>query len=297
MALGRLPIAADCWQCYHPPLFYLIGLPFYTLGRIFVSGPRGLADPALRFIGIVPIVSAAATAYYSYRVLRLFRVRGTELVVGTALILAFPCLFISTYGLEADILLTALMTAFMYHAVTFFRRSRPVHYIGAVRIGLIAGLACATKYHGPACPRHSRHGRWAGDSGRPQRGRIAREMAAALIVCTLIGSWKYVDNVRRYGTPLFANGSAQQGLSITGRPSFAGTYDFHSLRIGGLLALTRSELPPGYLTDLPFYRSVWTTLHAMAWGDMSFFSDPSRHGFRSKPYPAKTSTRGSRPRC
>src|SRR5713101_1258687 len=146
--LGRLPIAADCWQCYHPPLFYLIGLPFYALGKTIVAGPMGLADPALRFVGILPIASGMAAAYYSYRILRLYRVHGVELVIGTGLILAFPCLFISTYGLEADILLTALMTAFMYYTVMFFGRSRPAHYMGAVRIGLIAGLACETKYTG-----------------------------------------------------------------------------------------------------------------------------------------------------
>ena len=30
---GRLPLATDCWQCYHPPLFYLAGWPFYDLGE------------------------------------------------------------------------------------------------------------------------------------------------------------------------------------------------------------------------------------------------------------------------
>ena len=30
---GRLPIAADCWQCYHPPLFYLLGLQSAAIGR------------------------------------------------------------------------------------------------------------------------------------------------------------------------------------------------------------------------------------------------------------------------
>jgi len=103
--LGRLPIAADCWQCYHPPVFYLMGLRSISLGKRIVAGPVGLADPALRFVGILPIA--------------------------------------------------------------------------------------------------------------------------------------------------------------------------------------RGKIPPGHLTDLPFYCSVWTTLHAMAWGDMTFFSDPSRHGFHLKPYPRK----------
>jgi 4-amino-4-deoxy-L-arabinose transferase-like glycosyltransferase len=287
-ALGRLPIAADCWQCYHPPLFYLLGLPLYALGKKMVAGPGGLADPALRFMGVLSIASGSIAAYYSYRLLRLFRIRGPELIVGTGLILAFPCLFISTYGLEADILLTALMTAFVYYAVIFFARSRPADYGGAVRIGLIAGLACETKYTGLLAPAILASLTGLGIAAGPQRQRLAREAAAALAVCALIGSWKYVDNFERYRMLLFANGSAQQGLAIAGRPSFARSYDFHSLRVADLVALTRGRVPPGQLTDLPFYRSVWTTLHAMAWGDMSFFSDPSRHGFRSKPpYPRK----------
>jgi hypothetical protein len=32
---------------------------------------------------------------------------------------------------------------------------------------------------------------------------------------------------------------------------------------------------------------VWTSLHAQAWGDMSFFSVPTRHGDPSMTYPAK----------
>ena len=36
---GRLPIAEDCWQCYHPPLYYALGLPFYAVGRGLASDP------------------------------------------------------------------------------------------------------------------------------------------------------------------------------------------------------------------------------------------------------------------
>jgi hypothetical protein len=285
--LGYLPSSTDCWQCYHPPLLELVGLPLYVVGKWIVGGPGGLADPALRFVAIVSLVSSGIVAYYSYRVLRLFRIRGAELVVGTGLILAFPCLFISSYGIEADILLTAVMTAFLYYAVTFFARTRPTNYASALRLGALAGLACATKYSGLLAPAilvtltglHLVMG--------PHRLRMAREAGVALLVCLLVGSWKYVDNLEHYHTLLFANGSAQQGFVVADRPSYARTYDFSSLRIADLVALTRGQVPPGHLTDIPFYRSVWTTLHAMAWGDMSFFSDPSRHGFYLQPYPRK----------
>ncbi len=287
-SLGRLPIASDCWQCYHPPLLPLIGLPLYLLGKAMVGGQPGLGDPALRFVTPLALVCGAVTSYYGYRLLRLYRVRGVELVIGTGLLLAFPCLFISSYGIEADILVTALMSAFFCYLTRWFHQRHVDGTASSIRLGALAGLACATKYTGLLAPvilivvagfRLA--------SKRRDAAQLLKSVAIALAICAAIGSWKYIDNIQRYHTPLFANGSAQQGFSVSGRRSYASSYDFLSLRLGDLIKLTRGQVPPGHLTDLPFYRSVWTTLHAMAWGDMSLFSDPSRHGFYREPYPRK----------
>jgi hypothetical protein len=43
----------------------------------------------------------------------------------------------------------------------------------------------------------------------------------------------------------------------------------------------------GSLSSFPVYDSVPTTLHALAWSDMSFFSQPTRHGDPLQPYPRK----------
>ena len=289
-AQGHLPSSTDCWQCYHPPLHVWLGFPLYAIGRWFLDGPGGLEDPALRFVSVLSLVCGSVAAYYAYRVLRLYRFHGTELVVGTGLVLAFPCLFISSYGIEADILLTALMTAFMYYAIRFFAERNRMDILPAARVGIIAGLACATKYTGLLAPvvlvvltalRFQR-------SGTTANGlMLARRTALALLICAAIGGWKYVDNLGRYGQPLFANGPAQAGFSITNRTPLWRSYDFFSLRMKDLFRLARGEVRPAPLTNLPFYRSVWTTLHGMAWGDMSLFSDPSRHGFYRQPYPRK----------
>jgi 4-amino-4-deoxy-L-arabinose transferase-like glycosyltransferase len=286
-SLGHLPASTDCWQCYHPPLLSLMGLPLYALGKKIVGGPGGLADPALRFVALLSIASGAVAAYYSYRLLRLYRVRGRELIIGTGLVLVFPCLFISSYGIEADILLTALMTAFLYYAVTFSRRFGRTDVARAAAVGGLAGLASETKYSGLLAPVILVVLTGMRLASGPQRSRVAREAAVALIVCALIGSWKYIDNVERYRAVFYANGSAQQGFSLSARTANPGRYDFLSLRMPDLIALARGRVPPGHLTDIPFYGSVWTTLHAMAWGDMSMFSDPSRHGFYRQPYPRK----------
>jgi hypothetical protein len=285
--LGRLPASTECWQCYHPPLFTLIGLPFYAIGRWFSGGDSsGLDDGALRFAMAVPLAAGAVVAYYGYQLLRALGFRGAELVLGTAIILAFPCLFISSYALEADIVLAALMTAFLYYTYRYFAATDACAR-DALRIGALAGLACATKYNGLIAPAvFAALALFAALAG-PHRRRLARDAVIVLAVCVAIGSWKYVDNLSRFGTPLFANGSAQQGFSLVQRRAFWRQYEFHTLRMYDLVRLTEGRVRPGPLTDVPFYRSVWTTLHAMAWGDMSLFSDPSRHGFYRKPYPRK----------
>jgi hypothetical protein len=287
-ATGSLPAAADCWQCYHPPLHPLVGLPLYAAGKAIVGGPgAGLADPALRFVTPLSLLCGGVTAWFAYRMLRLYRFRGTELVLGTGLILVLPCLFISSYGIEADILLTALMTAFVYYLVKFLYQGRSTPLARSVGLGMLAGLACATKYTGLLAPVILVSLTAMHLAARRGRSFLVPRAALVLVVAVALGSWQYIENLYRYQRPLFANGSALQGFSVADRPSFWGDYDFRTLQMRDLFRLNRGRVPPAQLANVPFYHSVWTTLHAMAWGDMSMFSDPSRHGFHLQPYPRK----------
>jgi hypothetical protein len=239
---------------------------------------------------VLPIVSGAVTAFYAYRILRVFRLRGIDLVVGTGLVLAFPCLVISSSGVEADILLTALMTAFLYYLLEFLRDRDPgrAGLLRAARLGALAGLACSTKYSGLLAPLIliATCTVRAALNRRPHH--LVPRASVALAVCLGLGIWKYADNLERHHTPLYANGSAQLGFTIGQGPLLWRDYDFSTLRIDALLRLARGRVRPAQLTDVPFYHSVWTTLHAMSWTDMSMFSDPSRHGFDPGPYPRKS---------
>lgn len=283
---GRLPTAADCWQCYHPPVFYLLGWPAYAFGR-WIGSDAPLTDVnGLRWLAGLATLSAAVTIYYGYRLLRLLGCRGASLVTGLALLVTFPCLFISSYGAEADIVLTAVLSAFLYY-LTRYPVQAPTAG-SALRLGVLAGIAAATKYSGLVAVA-SGTVVLAGSAIRDRRRRaaVASHAAILIITCGVVGGWKYVDNYRRYGTALFANGSAAQGLTLKGRVDFSEQYEFAMLRMPALLRLFSRRTPPGALTDLPVYRSVPTTLHALAWSDMTFFSEPTRHGDPSRPYPRK----------
>ena len=155
-----------------------------------------------------------------------------------------------------------------------------------MRLGIFAGLASATKYSGLVAPVVALalvgYRAWRA----PRRVLQVRDGLLLLTIALGIGSWRYVDNIRRYETALFSNGWAQQGFSAPGNKYHWGKYDFMSLKLGTLIDLAYHQVPPGSLDDLPFYRSVLTSLYGMAWGDLSFFSDPSRAGV-GRIYPPK----------
>jgi hypothetical protein len=284
---GRLPLPDDCWVCAHPPLFFLAGVPFYAFG-LFVSG--GSESMGLRWTGALSLISAGVTIYFGYRLLRLFRCRGTTLVLTTALLAVFPCLFISSYGAEADIMLTALLSAFVYYLTRAAARPRLTSTVDAIRLGLIAGAAAATKASGLAALLTL--GLVVAAALVFRRGNRIRtlQLAAAVAVAALpLGSWKYLSDWRTYGTPFHARGPATLGFGVGDRTDQGKHYEFFTFRLAELRRAIGPRIQTGtILTKLDVYRSVPTTLHALAWSDMSMFSVTSRHGSREQPYPWKT---------
>ena len=272
---GRLPASPECWQCYHPPLFSLLALPFYAAG-MWVSG--GEREVAYRTLALLATVCGGVLACYGYRLLTWFGFRGLGLVTGTTFLLITPVIVLSSYGSEADVVLAAVMVAFLYHLTRYHLDAEAARFRLVVALGLLAGLAMATKYSGliaivvagqVIAPRLA---------FGPRRPQAARDGIVILAICLAVGSWKYVDNVEKYGNPFFANGSAQDGFRLGSRQRHLDRYDFTTFKMGDLLALTRPDAPQGGLTFLPVYRSVWTTLYGQTWGDMGFFSNRTRGG-------------------
>jgi hypothetical protein len=272
---GRLPASTDCWECWQPPLLFLASWPLYAIGKVVYPISPWPDDYALRFAGLIPFTAGLACLVYSDKLLRLMGQRGAWRVVGFGLAAAFPCVFFSTYALEPDILMAAIVVAFLYYLTRWHLHRDAATIADVVRLGVLAGLAAETKYNG-VCALAVGTIVFAVHAVRARR---VRPIATFLVVALAIGSWKYVDNMRRYGNPFFANGPAVTGFRLSER-IFNTQYELTTFRLSALLALTRPDAPDGMLTTLPVYRSVWTTLHGLAWGDMGFFTNPTRHGTR-----------------
>jgi 4-amino-4-deoxy-L-arabinose transferase-like glycosyltransferase len=271
---GRPPIASSCWVCAHPPLFFLVGLPLYALGRAVLHDP----DRALRMLALLSLASAATVLVATERLLRLYRVSRAERLVGLTLAMAFPCLAISAGGPEADVLLAAIMGVFLYRFARYHVRGQRATWREAIVLGALAGLGLLTKYS--AAPGLLAAGLVI--LARMIRGPSrARWLGHGLIVVSMtlaIAGWRYADNFRRYGTLLHGNGGAGIGFDAKAPRSFFGSFDFTSLSVRPVLDLYRPLSGSRPLTEYPVYFQVWTTLHAQAWTDMSFFSVHGRHG-------------------
>ena len=296
---GRLPLASDCWQCYHPPMFYLLGLPFYAAGRWLTASLESSPEWGLRFLSLMPLAAGAITAIYSARLVdRLVADRGLS-TVAVGLVLAFPCLFISSYAPEGDIVVSAFMTMFLFYLTEWLASAgarlkpgttvTPRDHAGWRRpaaVGVLAGLAAATKYSGLIALATAGAVLGIRLLTGPARLRVVRDGLVVLAAALAIGGWKYVDNSRRYGTPLFANGSAGDAFSST-REYYWDRYDFVSFSPRAIVEVAQPDSQKGELTSLDVYRSVWTTLYGMAWTDMSFFTVPGRISDPAAPYPWK----------
>jgi 4-amino-4-deoxy-L-arabinose transferase-like glycosyltransferase len=275
---GRLPFSEDCLECYQPPLLFACGAPLYALGASVFNGGAALG---LRFLVLFSMACSGVVIFYCYKTLRLLTRSRAFLLLGVALALVFPCLFIDSGGSGNDVLAAALMTAFFY--LLCLRQLHPARgrRRETVAMGILAGLSALTKYTGlvaivvgaavmsPAIL-----------FGR-RRLRAARDLAVMIVVAAAVCGWYYARNIAHDGR-LFAispwgNRNAFAG-GTSGVARYWKQYDFRSLEVKEVVDLYRPE-NVGTLNSFPVYDSVFSSLHAQAWTDMSFFSVPSRHGW------------------
>lgn len=280
-AEGRLPESTDCIECYHPPLFPLLGYAFFSAGMRATGGD---VPGSLRVLTLLSGLCTALIAWYGFRLLRLFGQRGWPLVAGTGLLLVLPALFLASCTIDADVVAAAVLSGFLFHLTRYVAAPDRHPRLDLMGAGLFAGLAASTKYSGLTA---------LAVAGlvfairlllEPNRRRTLAHGLALLVLCVAVGSWKYVDNVRKYGTPLFSRGYTYHEVLGVGNRHWD-RYEFLSFRLPSLLAVATHAAPPGPLTLDPVYRSVWTTLYGQTWGDMGFFSNPTRHGSRMPWFP------------
>jgi hypothetical protein len=249
---GRIPLAADEWATYHPPLFYLASaaleelatclgrtrpdavamklVPFFAgLGNIWLAWAlarrvfpedRVARVHATLFAAVLP-VNLYMAAYYSNEGLHAF-LAGCALLVGIEILLAKEVSPWRT-ALASLLLGLALLTKFTAILV-------------AGPLFLALGIAIAMRH--------------------PRPGEALARGAALLLPALLVCGWFYARNLAEYGRPLVGNwdlpGADRTWWSAPG---------FHTpqyyLRFGEVLVR-------------PFFSgfvSFWDAIYSTLWGD------------------------------
>ena len=107
---------------------------------MWLAGTRDSAPEwGLRALTILAVAAGVVATYCSARLVQFLSRDRALTAIGVALVLTFPCLFISSYGPDADIVVTAAMTAFLLALTRFAAEPRRQTWRAAMWVGALAG--------------------------------------------------------------------------------------------------------------------------------------------------------------
>ncbi len=280
---GEIPDSDDCWQCYHPPVYTLFGEWVFSAGMALSGGAKGVAQAGVAFSSV--FISFVFISFAWLIVRHYVKHRGRRLLM-LFMLLSLPCLFISSFSIESDL----LCATFILIAFYFFLRYRQTEtrvWLHVLVMGVAAGMAIGTKYSGIIILMVLSLLFFVAFL-QDRKPKFIVHLTALLALSLLIGGWRYLDNVRTEGR-LFVGNEAWRHVDGQNRKFYFKEYEFHTFRLRELVSLMKPESPQKELKHFDVYNySVLTSLFGQIWTDCSIFSNPSRHGLRKGLYPEKS---------
>ncbi len=279
---GVLPGSYDCWQCYHPPLFTVVGERIYTAGLALSGG-----DPqwGLRSLALFSTLTSAVFLIFCWLLVGFYIRKESHLRVLLGTALAAPCILFSSFAVESDLLCSTLILIALFGYLKYRRGERRLAWLGLA--GVASGLAASTKYSGLIIILVVSLILGV-DLIRTRRKSILAHGLLFVSLCAAFGAWSYVDNVREYDRILVGNWAWRHMASEKPKRFYFDNYEFTTFRFGELVELLGPDSPPLPLSEFPAYnQSVFTSLYGQLWTDFSLFSNPARHGLGTGLYPAK----------
>ena len=279
---GVLPDTHDCWQCYHPPLFTVAGERIYAAGLALSGGNQ---EWGIRSLALFSTLTSGLFLVSCWLLVGLYIRKESHLRVLFGVALTAPCLLISSFAAESDLLCSTLILIALVGYLKYRHGERPVVWLGLA--GVASGLAASTKYSGLIIILVVLL-LLGVDLIRTRRKTILTHGLLYLSLCAALGAWHYVDNVREHDRLLVGNWAWRHMATEKPKRYYFDHYEFTTFRFGELVELMSPDSPPRELSSFPAYnQSVFTSLYGQLWTDISIFSNPTRHGLDQGLYPAK----------
>ncbi len=258
----ELPYATDCWECYQPPLYYLVTAAT-TRAVELISGTDMAAREAIarRTLQMVSVAAGAATLYVAWRVFKTFPRLVAYEPLGLAL-LAFLPQHIYLSAMATNDAFTHLVAACaIWAALHGHARGWP---IGAcVLTGALAGATVLSKAYGWVTVAAVVLVMWW--FTRRETGRLLRRPWLVTLGAALaVGIWPMVRNLHTYGELQVDNFETRDSPLRFQPPGTVGNVEFLSLRL--------VELMRRPWVHVAHANSFWTELYGRMWFDYEGFN-------------------------
>jgi hypothetical protein len=302
---GRLPGKYDAWQAYHPPLLTLLAGGFVrALIRDFSMSPEAAFGKLLWVSAFIYILFAAASYWFLRQVLfGLPRGAPARLFIPIFGILVFcPGVFILSLDIGNDLLVNAFILLTASSCAWYWRACEWDKFNArCAAIGFFLGLAAYTKhtgvgfapvvasflafvvlswalpqvFHKEAIPKPATEKPEtpaAPSRFRPAAMRVLESAAATLIVFAMTQG-EYRSNLKKYGKlmPSYCDAQVAQFKTMAVAKERAGRWRYRF----DVPLFVRYSFTPKYdkpLWDQPAYKNIPTSMTALFWDDMGFFS-------------------------
>ncbi|MEM9480474.1 MAG: phospholipid carrier-dependent glycosyltransferase [Verrucomicrobiota bacterium] len=292
----KLPEPADCWQCYQPPLFTLVGYVIYAAA---MQATDGNVDQSLQALAWFTTLVSLAFLALVFLIVQRFVPDLRHLAVVSALLVTLPVVFIASYSIESELFCATIMLGAFYLYLRYTdaeaKRTNDADadaqphwksWAMVVAIGILAGLAALTKYSGLLMIIALGFL----FAGRFLAVRTRRRFAHLAIyggVSAFAGGGDILTNWLKRDQ-LFTGNRAWQNVETKGHENLWDWYEFDTFQLSRLLDLMEPDAEPGELKRFRAYnRSVLTSHYGQIYTDCSIFSNPTRHGLHKGLYPEK----------
>lgn len=270
----RLPLPAECWECYQPPAYYMVAAAAFGLTgsacKAAGSTEQIAANRAKKAVQFLSTLAGCATIWLCLLILRI-PTRRPPMVEALALGCAafLPQHIYMSAMVTNDALTYFVATIAVYAILRASTRNWPIG--GCALSGALAGLAILCKAYSimtavalvgalllrrndkpPEPPRKKR------DTGTPHRSQLA-PIAAFTAACLAVGIWPSVRNLAHYNKLHVDNFDMFQTAMQSQFPGSRDDIEFTTFRFPSLV-----KHPWVHLSHV---NSFWTELYGRYWFD------------------------------
>lgn len=260
---GELPAADFCWVCYHPPLLPILGSIVFHVADVF----HGTQET--RLFAVASLLNAISLLFsiYTFAIYKKYRFNSQLDLIIWAFILFLPLSFISSFSIEADLLVATFIVMSLYYFTVFLESNET---LSLCLTAVFVALAALTKYTGLVLVLFY---------GFILGIRLIRDLdltklkqlvVYSMIVFT-IGGYPYMNNITEFGRPIIGNKAWNNNTDYY-------TYNFHDFSIPRIVEVFTDSRPIKLKHYYQYNSEVLNSLYGQLWTDFSFFTIPYRHG-------------------